>query len=206
LTNIRLNSLTYMIENEDLEQMVLRADEVPDEFKEFNIINEGMLDNEELAESGFPGDSEEYFKNYGRINGYMREFGSRELVNIKENEKFIMGCVVHLFDHERDVNKWMEEVFLKRFMDRTGELIGVNQKLISVTEVLSDEFYDHSLAVDLVQSSPSGDVLFTIVDFKIGRLLGVCFIGTKGTQSQIGLCEQLGLVFEQKIARVVLLK
>ena len=78
-----------MIENEDLEQMVLRADEVPDEFKEFNIINEGMLDNEELAESGFPGDSEEYFKNYGRINGYMREFGSRELVNIKENEKFI---------------------------------------------------------------------------------------------------------------------
>ena len=204
LNNIRLNSITHDTDISKLESMVLNLDEISNFVPGLRMVNEGILTNRQLAESGFHGDTEDYFSNQGRKTGFMREFGINSRDKMYDGDDFVVGCVAHSFDNDRNVNDWMEKVFLKRFIDRIGELIGINQKLVDVKEMLSEHFFDHSLAVNLIEEGPEGEVSFTIIDFKIGTLLGVCFVGTKGTYSRIELCEQIGLALEQKMVTSLL--
>jgi len=196
--------MTYDTDISKLESMVLDLEEISIYLSGLRVVNEGILTNRQLAESGFHGDTESYFLNQGRKTGFMREFGIRNLEKMSDGDDFVIGCVAHSFEDDRSVNDWMEQVFLKRFVDRIGELIGVNQKLLDVKEILSEHFFDHSLAVHLIEEGPEGEVSFTIIDFKIGTLLGVCFVGTKGRHSRMELCEQIGLALEQKMVTYLL--
>lgn len=204
LNNVRLNTITHDTDISNLESMVLTLDEISDCVKGLRVVNEGILTNRQLAESGFHGDTEDYFRNQGRKTGFMREFGIKNSNDMVDGDDFVVGCVAHSFENDRNVNNWMEHVFLKRFMDRIGELIGINQKLLDVKEMLSEHFFDHSLAVNLIQEGPGGEISFTIIDFKIGSLLGVCFVGTKGVHSRMELCERIGLALEQKMVTSLL--
>ena len=42
----------------------------------------------------------------------------------------------------------------------------------------------------------------TVIDFRVGRILGVAFIGTVGDHQRLDLATQLGLAFEQRIVSV----
>ena len=70
-----INRATFQITDEHLEQMVLDKADLPSEFSVHQMVREGLLDNQTMAEQGFPGNTEERFRQAGRITGFLREFG-----------------------------------------------------------------------------------------------------------------------------------
>ena len=55
--------------------MALEQQDLPPEFQGYQPVRVGVLDNQEMAEHGFAGSTAERFRQAGRINGFMREFG-----------------------------------------------------------------------------------------------------------------------------------
>jgi hypothetical protein len=44
----------------------------------------------------------------------------------------------------------------------------------------------------------------TVIDFRVGRILGVAFVGAVGNHDRLGLTSQLAVALEKKIVQVVL--
>jgi hypothetical protein len=44
----------------------------------------------------------------------------------------------------------------------------------------------------------------TVVDFRLGRILGVVYVATLGNYTRLEMTQELGLALERKIVRVVL--
>ena len=65
---------TQMLTTSDLPRMVLGPRDLPSALRGFLLAREGPLDNETMAQQGFPGSTAERFRAIGRITGYMREF------------------------------------------------------------------------------------------------------------------------------------
>jgi hypothetical protein len=65
-------------------------------------------------------------------------------------------------------------------------------------------FADEVAGLRVLQSSPIGPISSTVVDFRLGRLLGVAYVATLGNYARGELVERLGLALERKIVRVVL--
>jgi hypothetical protein len=56
----------------------------------------------------------------------------------------------------------------------------------------------------VLQGGPSGLISSTVVDFRLGRLLGVAFIGTIGDHTRLELTMEVGQALERRMASVVL--
>ena len=65
-------------------------------------------------------------------------------------------------------------------------------------------FFDESVALHVLQGGPTGLISSTVVDFRLGRLLGVAFIGTIGDHQRPELTMQIGQALEKRMAAVVL--
>jgi hypothetical protein len=201
-----LNRATRSIREADLPRMVLDLAELPPEFQGFYPARDEILDNATMAEQGFPGNSAERFVALGRITGYVQEFAAP----VPRGEVIPVGydiaaaTVVHLFEEPHGVSRWMQEIFLGQFEANAGEEIHPNQQLLMVERLPFRGFSDDVVGLRVLQSGPQGPVSSTVVDFRVGRLLGVAYIAAFGNCERQAIVERLGHALERKIVRVVL--
>ena len=98
----------------------------------------------------------------------------------------------------------MKNVFVKQFKDNVGNEVGENQSLVAVEELEVDDFYDKAVGIRAVQDGEDGILSTTVIDFRIGRLLGVSFVVTVGDHGRTELTTMLGLELERHIVRTLL--
>lgn len=204
MTGSSLSQATYRISESDLESMVLDKDDIPSEFKGYQVVREGVLDNEMMAEHGFVGSTAERFRNAGRLNGFMREFGPTADMGVYDGFNFVGATVAHLFDEPESVSGWMHDVFIKDFEGNVGESVGNDQQLITVERLDPTGLFDEAVALRVLQGGATGLVSSTVIDFRVGRILGVGFVGSVGDHLRLEQATQLALALERRIVRVVL--
>lgn len=201
-----LNRATGAVRKEDLPRMVLDLRELPPEFHGFHASRDGVLDNATMAEQGFPGNSAESFAALGRIGGFVQEFAAPvprgEVIPVGYD--VAVASVVHLFEDAAGVLRWMREVFLEQFEANVGQEIHAGQYLLMVERLSFQGFTDDTAGLRILQSGPQGPVSSTVVDFRVGRLLGVVYLASFGNCERRALVERLGHALERKIVRVVL--
>ncbi len=204
MTSAALERATYRVSDQDLEYMVLDKVDLPPEFADYQQVRVGVLDNENMAAHGFSGSTAVRFREAGRITGYMREFGPTSDMNVFDGFNFVGSTVAHLFETSESVSGWMHEVFLKDFESNVGESVGEGHQLISVDRLQPEGLFDEAVALKAVQGGPQGVVSSTVIDFRVGRILGVAFVGSVGNHDRLDLTGQLALALEKKIVQVVL--
>ena len=204
MPDIALHRATFRVAESDLEIMVLDKGGLPPEFQGFGVVREGPLDNDTLAEQGFAGNTGERFRQAGRINGYVREFGATSSMGVEDRLNFVGATVAHLFGTPEQVSEWMHNIFLKDFEEKVGESIGEDQQLISAERLEPSGFFDEAVALKVQQGGPAGMLTSTVIDFRVGRILGVAFVGAVGDNQRLELANRLGLALEKRIVRVVL--
>lgn len=200
-----LHRATDSIGEADLPRMVLNLHELPSPLSDFIQVRKGELDNETMAEQGLPDSSAARFRQVGRLTGYLQEFAAPE----PDDEKIPLGydmaaaTVVHLFDNASGVSRWIEEVFIADFEARVDREIHPDQRLLMVQRVPFTGFADQVAGLCILQSSPIGPIASTVVDFRVGRLLGVAYVATLGNYERQGLVARMGQELERKMMRVV---
>src|ERR671922_1656873 len=113
-----LHRATYAITARDLPHMVLSRTELPPTLHNFLPVRDGILDNDTMAQQGFPGSSAERFRAVGRLTGYLQEFAApapEAEEDIPAGFDLAAATVVHLFEDPQGVSRWIEEVFLGDF-------------------------------------------------------------------------------------------
>ena len=138
------------------------------------------------------------------MTGVMRELGPTSNMAMADGFNFMAASVVHLFDSPDSVHNWMHEIFLKDFEDRVGESVGQGHQLVSATRLEPQGFFDESVGLKVLQGGVDGLISSTVVDFRVGRLLGVVFIGVVGDHERLEQVQQLGQALEKRIVSVVL--
>ena len=204
MTSAALERATFRITEPDLEFMTLDKEDLPAEFQGYQPVRVGVLSNGEMAQHGFAGSSASRFRRAGRLSGYMREFGATAEMSVYDGFNFVGSSVAHLFDKPESVSAWMHEVFLRDFEGNVGESVGEGSQLISVQRLEPAGFFDEAVALKAVQGGPYGVLSSTVIDFRVGRILGVAFVGAVGDHDRLSLTEQLALALEKKIVRVAL--
>lgn len=204
MTTDSINRATEDVGMEDVETMPLERLELPARFDSFQPSRESALDNETMAEHGFPGSDAERFRRMGRIGGYMREFVAVGPSMRMDGIDFMVATVAHLFDTPEAVHEWMHDVFLRDFESNVGEEIGNNQRLVGVERLEPSGFFDEAVALKALHEDNDRLISVTIVDFRVGRVLGVAFVGTLGDHARLDEAIELAVALEQSIVSVAL--
>jgi hypothetical protein len=204
LTSFSIDRATYSVGEAALDLMVLEKAQFPEPFEGHQVVREGSLDNATLAQNGFEGSTSERFSEAGRVTGVMRELGPTSNMSMSDGFDFMAASVVHLFDTPESVHSWMHDIFLKDFEDRVGESIGQGHQLVSVTRLEPEGFFDEAVGLKILQGGVDGLISSTVVDFRVGRLLGVVFIGAVGDHDRLDQVQQLGHTLEKRMVSVVL--
>ncbi len=204
MTSSSIDRATYSIGENALDLMVLEKTGFPELFQGHQVVREGSLDNETLAQNGFEGSSAERFSQAGRVTGVMRELGPTSNMGMSDGFDFMAATVVHLFDSPESVHSWMYDIFLKDFEDRVGESVGQGHQLVSATRLEPTGFFDEAVGLKVLQGGVDGLISSTVIDFRVGRLLGVVFIGAVGDHDRLDQVVQLGQILEKRIVSVVL--
>jgi hypothetical protein len=199
-----LERATFSVSEVDLSFMVLEKTELPAEFQGHQVVREGPLDNAAMAENGFASSTADRFRLAGRVNGFMREFGPTSNMGSPDGFNFLAASVAHLFDKPDSVVGWMENIFLKDFEENVGEGVGEGHQLVSTQRLEPMNFFDEAVALRVLQGGPNGLISSTVIDFRVGRILGVAFVGTVGDHQRLELATELGLALEKRIVRVAL--
>ena len=200
-----LTRATFAVAEDSLRKAVLERDMLPQEFADFEVFREGLLDNAAMAKQGFPGTSAEGIRQHGRITGFLKEFMSPpQSSSVTAGANVAVATVVHLFESDTAVLRWIDEVFSRQFEEHVGHAIAPDQDLLGVSKLPVRGFHDHAAALRALQSGPKGLVSSTIVDFRLGRILGVTYVVAYGDVERLALAEQIGVRLERQIVRVVL--
>ncbi|MDE2838045.1 MAG: hypothetical protein OXL97_11150 [Chloroflexota bacterium] len=199
-----LRRATDAVAEADLERMLLHPEEMPSELAGFVVAREGELDNGTMAEHGFPGQTEESIREAGRVGGYLREI-SRELEEEPEGGLIVSaGMVAHLFNDGASVERWIDETFLTEFVGNAGRVLDNGHELLHAEEVPVSGFHGKAAGVFAVHDVPVGVIGSTIVDFALGRLLGVAFVVALGGREHLSTARELGLRMERRFVSVAL--
>jgi hypothetical protein len=134
----------------------------------------------------------------------MREFVPTSDVAPADGMNFVGATVVHLFSNPDQVTGWMSDIFVKDFEDHVGESIGSGQQIVSVTRVETSGLYDESVGLQVLQGGSTGLLSSTVIDFRVGRLLGVAFVGVVGQHDRTELATELALALERRMVQVAL--
>jgi hypothetical protein len=201
-----LHRATYTITAADLPRMVLDREELPPALRSFLPVRTGRLDNATMAQQGFPGSSAERFRAVGRLTGYLQEFAAPtpEGEELPAGYDLAAATVVHLFEDPQGVSRWIKEVFVGDFAAHVDQELQSGQRLLMVQRLEFQGFADEVAGLRVLQSSPIGPISSTVVDFRVGRILGVAYVVTLGNHERRELVERLGHALERKIVRVVL--
>ena len=112
---MELDRASYGVTESDLEFMILDHAELPQEFRKHQVVREGLLDNQAMAEYGFANSNAERFRGAGRVTGFLKEFGLRSSMPDPDGFNFLVATVAHLFDTPNSVTSWMHDIFSERF-------------------------------------------------------------------------------------------
>lgn len=195
---------TFEIGEADLPRMVLVEDDLPSRYQGYLSLHEGGLDNRSMAEHGFAGASEERFRRAGRIAGFLREFGLPGPQVYVDGLDFVVASVVHLFDSPESVHRWMLDVFLGDFADNVGVDLGNSQVLQAIEHLTPEGFFDEAVGLRTIHDSSGHTVSSTVIDFRVGRILGVVFVTTLGDHHRLEEASELGIAMERLIVGVAL--
>ena len=202
-----LHQATRAVTADDLPRMVLGAGQLPAPLSDLIPSRSCFLDNHSLAEHGLPGSTAERFRDIGRLTGYLQEFlpaAPEEGRKITPGFTLAASTVVHLFDEYDSVSRWIQEVFLRDFESRLDEEIHPGQHLLVAERLRFDGFADETAGLRVLQSSPEGPVSSTVVDFRVGRLLGVAYVVTLGNYTEHDLTQRLGQALERRMVQAIL--
>ena len=196
---------TLGIGEQDLTAMVLAKAELPEDLQQFLVAKEGTLDNEAIAEHSFSGTLTEGISASGRITGYIREFATPLQESALETGSNLMAATVaHLFQEIPQVSRWMDERFLGEFQRAVGQEVQPDQKLLAADRIDFEGFFEEAVGVRTLQTTPAGTISSTIVDFRLGRLLGVAYVVVMGDVERSPLVHQMGIELERKMVKVLL--
>lgn len=198
---------TFAVEAAELEWMVLTRDQLPAEVSGFELLRESELDNETMAEHGAGERSARSLRELGRVTGYVREFAVHQgapTLSAEPAELLLAATVVHLFDSRDAVGHWIDEVFVRDFRDRVGKETSSGHLLTGVEVLEVSGFDDQAAALLAVQEVADGILASTIVDFRVGRLLGVAYAVAKRDVVLKELAQEMGLRLERQMVRVTL--
>lgn len=195
---------TYGIDESDLPYLALAASDLPDTFRDFTRVREDELDNARMAENGFEDASEERYGEIGRINGFVREFWSPDGQLDMDGEDVMAGTVAHLFETPEGVSRWISEVFLGDFANNVGSPAGDGQILVGIDRFEPEGFFDEAAGIRARYDRYGHAISATIIDFRVGRILGVAYIATLGDYERISEANELGMAMEQGIVAEVL--
>ena len=204
MTTLALNRATFRITDAELEFMVLDKETMPSDFQGYQVVREGELTNQMMAEHGFAGNTAERFREAGRLGGFMREFGPTADMPVFEGFDFVGATVAHLFENPEAVSGWMQDIFIKDFESNVGNSVGEGQQLISVQRLETSGFYDEAVALKVLQGSAAGLLSSAVIDFRVGRILGVAFVGSVGDHDRLERASELAHTLERRIVQVVL--
>ena len=188
----------------DLPRLVLTEDDLPDVYRDYRPIRDGSLDNRAIAERGFPEATEERFREIGRLHGFLREFGPPPPPFTADGVDFVVASVAHLFRAPGNVHDWMYEVFLNDFAENVGKDVGDGQTLIQVEPLRPQGFYDEAVGLKTLHDSAGHIISSTVLDFRVGRILGVVFVATVGDYLRLDEATELGITMEKQIVSVAL--
>ena len=199
-----LTRATYNIADTDLQWMALGKQHLPPDFSGFVIAREGELTNESMADLSLSGHTAEELRVLGRISGFQREWVTTvEEPLLQDGSDLAVATVVHLMDSPGAVSNWMAKVFLEEFKAKVGEDLGLEHRLISVDEIkLEGKFHDEAVGVRAIQQGPKGIVSSSVLDFRLGRLLGVVYVVSSGDQNRLEVAEVLGTELERHMVAV----
>lgn len=200
-----LTRATYTISDALIERMILDPTELPGGLAGFQLARSGYLDNHTMAEQGFPGNSAERFARIGRITGFLAEYANPEASAAEApGIDVAAGAVVHLFDNEESVQVWMHEIFLRQFEENVGESSRDGSELVSVEKLDARGFADEAVSLRATHRGTVGLVSSTVIDFRVGRLLGVAFVVSTGDLERLEPTTDLALALERRMVAVTL--
>ena len=192
---------------DELQYMVLNAPQLPVDLAGFDLMHEGELDNETMAKNGFGERTGGQLREMGRVTGWVREFVVPQGAPTLEEEpaEIVMAAsVVHLFDTEDQVKRWIDDIFIKEFRDHVGLETDTGQMLQGAELLSVDGLNDYAAGLLAVHEAGDSILASTIVDFRVGRLLGVAYVVAKRDVTLLSLAKELALSLEQQIVRVAL--
>ena len=200
-----LNNATLGVFEDQLSAMVLAQEELTTELLGFQISRDNYLDNATMAEHSFPGSTTGEIDASGRMTGYLREFVTPIATeDLEPGSNLMTATVVHLFEDKDQVSLWMANQFLGEFQRAVSKDLGRDQLLVKAEPIAVKGFADESVGLYTVQATAAGLIGSTIIDFRVGRLLGVAYVVTMGDEHQLEPVKQLGVKLERKMIGVVL--
>ncbi len=197
---------TYNVNPDDLERMLLTKEQLPPGSEGFEVVREGELSNEAMADLPLAGHTAQGLRQLGRVTGFQREWLTTVPDdNLPEGADLALATVVHFMESPEAVSNWMERVFLEEFREKVGQELGPGHRLVSVDEFsVTEQFHHEAVGVRAVQEGPRGLVSSSVLDFRIGRLLGVVYVVTFGNEDRQGVTQNLGKTLERHMISVVL--
>jgi hypothetical protein len=201
-----LDAVHGVLANE-LQYMVLDASQLPAELAGFELLREADLDNATMAKHGFGEKTADDLAKLGRITGYVREFVVPQGAATLEEEpaEIIMAAtVIHLFENEDAVKRWIDESFVRDFRNNVGKDTHEGQTLQGVEILQVDGFHDYAASLLVIHEMPDTILASTIIDFRMGNLLGVAYVVAKRDVTLSSLAKELAVALEQQMVRVAL--
>ena len=100
--------------------------------------------------------------------------------------------------------RWIDEIFIRQFEENVGRELESGQRLEEARRVDASGFHGDSAAMFAVQSGAGGQVSSTILDFRVGRLLGVTFVVAAGNHERVESARRLAVDLERQMMRIIL--
>ncbi len=201
----QLTRATLAISEERLSTAVLDKEMLPKDFSTFEVFREGALDNSAMAKQGFPGTTAASLREHRRVTGYLKEFMSPQpTASLTSGMNIAVATVVHVFETEHAVLTWINDVFAQQFEEHVGKPIAADQQLLGVTKLDVSGFFDRAVGLKALQTGPRGLFSSTIIDFRLGRILGVAYVVAFGDVDRLPIAQKIGLTLERQVVRVVL--
>ncbi len=200
----KLVQATFGIGESDLPRLALPENSLTGRYESYTQTREEELDNTKMAVHGFPGATEERFEEIGRVNGFVREFWSPSVDQNADGADVLVGSVAHLFNTPEGVYAWMHEVFLRDFFNNIGADAGEDQILVGADQFTPEGLFDEAVGLRASYNRQGHPITATIIDFRVGRILGVAYVATTGDHVRIDEATELALKMEESIVSVVL--
>jgi hypothetical protein len=191
----------------ELQYMVLNKSQLPAELSGFEELREVELDNDAMAKHGFGDRTADDLRALGRVTGYVREFVVPQGASTLEEEPaeiMMAATVVHLFDDSDAVKRWIDESFVRDFRNHVGKETETGQMLQGVEILSIDGMNDYAASLLVVHELPDAILASTIVDFRVGNLLGVAYVVAKRDVTLPDLAKELALELEKQMVSVAL--